>query len=152
MPRFSIRHLMTAVAITALLISDPRIALVLLILAGSIASLQNRYRRRWAVPYFVTLACVYLPFSWLVLTDYPWGDYRWFWIKLWPVLPGLPAGMFFHPNDSVEFFVSGIVTVGVVVLLTRVGASGRKSLIVTNGIALILAAMDSFIAYQLFRA
>jgi hypothetical protein len=150
MPRFSVRHLMIAVAITALLMSDPRIALVLLILAGSAATLQNRHRRRGATPYFVTLACVYLPFSWLVLMDYPWDSYRWFWIKLWPILPGLPAGMFFHPNNSVEFFVCGIATLGLVVLPTSLGAKGRKALILANGLALILAATASFVAYQLF--
>jgi hypothetical protein len=84
--------------------------------------------------------------------DYPWNSYRWTWIKLWPILPGLPAGFFFHPNDPVEFFVSGIATLGLVVLLTRLGAIGQRSLIVTNGIALILAAMVSFATYQLFRA
>ncbi len=119
MPRFSIRNLMIAVAITALMMADPRITLAFLILAGSVATLLNRYRRRWALPYFVTLACVYLPFSWLVLTGYPWDSYQWGWIKLWPVLPGLPAGFFFHPNDPVEFFVFGITTSGLVVLLTE---------------------------------
>ena len=91
---------------SALLIANARITLAFLLLAGSIATLLKRYRRRWAVPFFVTLAL--LPaVPWLVLMGYPSDGSRWTWIKLWPVLPGLPAGFFFHPNDPVDFFVSG---------------------------------------------
>jgi len=149
MPRLTIRNLMIAVALLALEMADARLAIVLLLLAGAAATLLPR-NRRWAVPYFVTLSCLYLPFSWLVLINYPWDSYRWHWIQRWPTAPGLPAGLFFHSNQFVESFVAGMTTLGLIVLLTWVGARGLKSLIAANGVALILAAMVSLVAYQLF--
>src|ERR1700761_7892938 len=119
MPRFTIRGLMIAVVALALLLADPRLGTLLLILAGSVAAFVTRKRGRWAASYAVTLACVYLPYAWLVLIDYPWNSYRWTWVKLWPILPGLLAGMFFHPNDAVEFLVDGVATLALVLLFTR---------------------------------
>lgn len=152
MPRFTIRGLMIAVVALALLLADPRLGTLLLILAGSVAAFVTGKRSRWAVPYGVTLACVYLPYAWLVLIDYPWNSYRWTWVMLWPILPGLLAGIFFHPNDAVEFFVDGVVALALVLLFTRLGAIGRRSLVVASGVALLLEAVASFVAYQLFRA
>lgn len=152
MPRFTIRGLMIAVVALAMLLADPRLGALLLILTGAVAAFVTRKRSRWAVPYVVTLACVYLPYSWLVLMDYPWNSYRWTWIALWPILPGLPAGMFFHPNDAVEFFVAGVAALALVLLFTRLGAMGRRSLIAASVVALLLEAEASFVAYQLFRA
>src|SRR3954452_18627642 len=37
----------------------------------------------------LALACLYAPYAWLVLIDHPWDSYRWHWIRMWPVLPGL---------------------------------------------------------------
>jgi len=149
MPRLTIRNLMIAVAILALVMADARLATTLLLLAGAAATLLPR-NRRWAVSYFVTLACLYLPFTWLILMNYPWDSYRWHWIHRWPLAPGLPAGLFFHSNQFVESFVAGMMTLGLVILLTWLGARGRKSFIAVNGLALILAGMESFVAYQLF--
>ena len=83
--------------------------------------------------------------------DYPWSEYRCSWVKLWPILPGLPAGVFFHSSQFAESFVAGMMTLGLVILLTSLGTKGRRVLIMANGLALILAAMVSFVAYQLFR-
>jgi hypothetical protein len=95
------------------------------------------------------VACLYLPFAWVVW-DYPWDDYRWSWIKLWPVLPGLVAGIFVHPNVDLMGLVSGTTALLLVALFTRLGASGRAALIGVNAIVLIGAGLESWIAYQLF--
>lgn len=40
----------------------------------------------------VTLLVLYVPFTWLVLMDYPWNDHRWYMIRRWPILPGFSGG------------------------------------------------------------
>ncbi|WP_435010214.1 hypothetical protein P12x_001456 [Tundrisphaera lichenicola] len=150
MPRLTIRNQMIAVAVLALLMIDARFAILSLIMAGALTTLLPQNASRWPIPYLASLSCIYLPFSWIVLMDYPWNSYRWHWIKLWPIAPGLPAGLPFHASEFAENFVSGVVTLALVALTTKLGARGRKSLIVTNMIALILSGMVSFVAYQLF--
>jgi hypothetical protein len=103
----------------------------------------------WAVPYLTTIACLYLPFAW-VLGNYPWDTYRWHWIMLWPVLPGLVAGMFVHPNDHAMMQLSGATTVLLALVFTIFGALGRKALVVANGVLLLGAGLESWLAYQLF--
>src|SRR4051812_46441592 len=116
--RFTLRRMMVGVAVLALALFDARLTTSLLL--GTVAvlavgSLLTGRTRPWAVPYLVTLACLYLPFAW-VLGDYPWDSYRWQWVKLWPVLPGLVAGLLFHPNDTAMTLVSGATAVLLVAL------------------------------------
>jgi hypothetical protein len=148
--------MMIAVAVVALACYDAQLTVFLLILATSAVAIRSRAAepigersRHWAVPYFVTLACLYLPFLW-VLWDYPWDSYRWTWVKLWPVLPGLVAGMFVHPNDLAMVRASAVTAALLVTVFTKLGSTGRAGLIVTNGLALIGAALESWFVYQLF--
>ena len=154
--RFTVRRMMAAVAVIALAFFDARLTTFLVILTTSVVAICSLLAepgggrsRHWAVPYFVTLACLYLPFAW-VIWDFPWDGYRWHWVKLWPVLPGLVAGMFAHPNDSAMALISGAVAVLLVALFTALGTSGRATLFVANGIALIGSGLESWLAYQLF--
>lgn len=40
----------------------------------------------------IVAAATYMPFAWLLFVDYPWVDYRLFWIGMWGYLPGvIPA-------------------------------------------------------------
>src|SRR5262245_11222801 len=96
--RLTVRRMMTAVAVAALALFDARLATALLLGGGAVLAAGSLLARTaggrpcpWAVPYFVTLSCLYLPFAWVIWV-YPWGD-RWHWAKLWPVLPGLVAGV-----------------------------------------------------------
>jgi hypothetical protein len=148
--------MMAAVAILALALVDARLATLLFIVTGAAFAVRSLLAgptagrtRSWAVPYFVTLACVYLPYAW-VLWDFPRDEYRLQWVKLWPVLPGLVAGTFVHPNDAAMTLVSGAVTVLLVVLFTRLGTRGRTALVVTNALALLGCGLGSWFAYQLF--
>src|SRR5690606_29121263 len=51
-------------------------------------------RFRWMVSVLVMALAIYAPFSWLILIDYPWNDYRWQWVIRWPALPMLmPAAL-----------------------------------------------------------
>jgi hypothetical protein len=148
--------MMSAVVVIALALFDARLTTLLLILFGSVVAIRSFLAeptggraRRWGVAYFVSVSCLYLPFAW-VLWDYPWDSYRWGWVKLWPVLPGIAAGMFVHPHDSLMTLVSGAVAILLVALFTTWGASGRVALVGANGIALIGSVMESWLAYQLF--
>lgn len=155
-PRFTLGRSMAATAVIALALADARLATVLLLAAGCGIALwslgagrrDGRSRGR-AVAYLATLACLYLPFAW-VLGDYPWDGYRWHWIRLAPVLPGLPAGLVAHPNDRLENLVAGAATVLLVAAFTAWGSSGRKGLVAACGVALAAACAESWIAYQLF--
>jgi hypothetical protein len=154
--RFTVGRLMVAVAVIALAIFNAQLTTLLFVLIGSAVAIRSLLAepaggrsRHWAVSYFVTLACLYLPFAWVV-RDYPWDSYRWGWIKLWPVLPGIVAGMFVHPSEYAMNLVSGAVAVLLVVLFTRLGSSGRRALLGASGIALIGSLFESWFAYQLF--
>jgi hypothetical protein len=154
--RITVGRLMIAVAVIALGLVNAQLITLLLILIGSVVAIRSLLAeptggrsRHWGVSYFVTLACLYLPFAWVVW-DYPWDSYRWGWIKLWPVLPGIIAGMFVHPSEYTMNLVSGAVAVFLVVLFTRLGGSGRRALLGASGIALIGSVLESWFAYQLF--
>lgn len=156
LPRVSTRWIMAAVAVVALALYDARLTTFLLITIGgglafrSLRAGPNDPRfRRWAFPYLVSVACLYLPFAW-VLGDFPWDGYRLGWIMLWPVLPGLLAGAFVHPNDAMMALVAGTTSILLVGLLTRLGMRGPRALVAANGIALVGASLESWVAYHLF--
>jgi len=48
---------------------------------------------------FASLVLVYAPHSWLLIVRYPWDSYHIFWVKLWPVLPGLVVVSFTEPGS-----------------------------------------------------
>src|SRR2546428_10795401 len=60
----------------------------------------------------LTVACIYLPYAWLVMDGYPWRDYRLYWIRMWPILPGLTAGRLLPPPppDAPPFTPVGAMT------------------------------------------
>src|SRR5687767_7585534 len=53
------------------------------------AIVTRRRRGRARTRFILALFCLYAPYSWLVLMDGPWNAYRWYWIRMWPLLPGL---------------------------------------------------------------
>ena len=154
LPKFRIRTLMIVVALIASALISPSLTTLVALLGASGVAIRSLLRtpagaRDWPVPYFVTLACLYLPFSWVVL-EWPWDGYQWSWIQLWPVLPGLIVGIFFHTFDTAMAFVSGTVSLLLVVIFTALGSLGRVPLVVSNLLALIGAGLESRIAYELF--
>ncbi len=84
---------------------------------GSIELHKNR--RRVALSLAVVAACLCLPFSWLLVEENNWSDDRLFWLKLWPILPGMiPGSLLFHPHDAAEFMAMGVTTLLLLVGLT----------------------------------
>src|SRR5690606_20256237 len=47
---------------------------------------SRRSRWRWTIT-AVILLVVYGPHTWIFFIDYPWGEYRWLWVKLFPAMP-----------------------------------------------------------------
>lgn len=151
------RQGMIAVAFIALGLY--RVELGVLVLISSLAFIAARSlmvgpdgtrRRRLAVSYFVTLACLYLPYLWLFVVENPWDEYVWFWIKTWPVLPGFAVGLPFHPNDTAEWYAMGVGTVVLVALFTWLGSLGRAALIGSGAVALIGSGLQSWLSYACF--
>ena len=75
--------------------------------------------RRWIIRMLVFLnyaAALYLPHGWLLFESRPWNDYHWFWLKLWPILPGLLPWLAItqllghRPNGGITFPIMGLVT------------------------------------------
>src|SRR3954462_8832425 len=95
--RFSMGRMMATVAVIALALVNAELITLLLIFIGSVVAIWSLLAaptddppHRWAIPYFVTLTCLYLPFAWLIGGD-SWDSHRWIWIKHWPILPRLLA-------------------------------------------------------------
>ena len=103
----------------------------------------------------LTVACVYLPYAWLVADGFPWSDdYRRSWVKMWPVLPGLSTFFVLGPH------VSGAVLLAAMGTMTALGlgmflflaARSRRWLPVSTLVALALSILNSWIAYAIYRA
>lgn len=99
----------------------------------------------------VVATCLYLPFSWLLVTENNWSDYRLFWLKLWTILPGfLPGALLFHPSDVAEFVTMGITTFLLLVGLTWLGSLGRYRLLAAGVIALLISIPSSMSAHSAY--
>ncbi len=101
----------------------------------------------------LVLVCLYAPYAWLVLMDYPWDSYRWLWIKMWLVLPGIlvHAVQAIHLlPDWVGFLIMGAVTCGIVALSTVLAARSKRSAIIVSIMVGLLSCANSWISYRLF--
>ena len=59
---------------------------------GVVEDLIARLRRHWlAIAFLVVAFILYAPHGWLLFADYQWNEHHWLWMRLWPILPGLPA-------------------------------------------------------------
>lgn len=118
-----------------------------------------RYRRRraWLFSLAIMAFALYSPFSWLLWIDYPLSDYHWFWLRLWPILPGLPATILLrsvmtsHMPEWMEMVCMGLVSAVLLLFCTWLGARGRWWLVITAAIVLALSCFNGWVGYQLFQ-
>jgi len=96
--------------------------------------------------------CLYAPFAWVLLIDYPWNGYQWMWVKMLPVLPGFLIGIAFHPHDAAMFVAMGVATLAMLVAGTLLGRRGRLALCIVASVAFAVSAASSFFADVAFRA
>jgi hypothetical protein len=115
-------------------------------------SLRRRAPLGWRLA--LTIACLYLPYAWLILDGERWHDYRLSWIKMWPILPGLTAGLFAIPGRStgVEFAVMGGMTAVVGAIFILLAARSRRWMPIPTVVALVLSVANSWLAYAVYRA
>lgn len=91
---------------------------------------RQQRQRRFLIAWLLVQTGLYLPFGWLLLGPYPWDEYHLQWLRLWPVLPGLIAGLpFHHETDALEFMAMAVGTVLLVAALSSLGRLGRAGLI-----------------------
>src|SRR5947208_10240474 len=93
----------------------------------------------------LTMACVYLPYAWLVLDGERWHDYRMSWIKMWPILPGLLAGALVIPRGSnaVEFAAMGAMAAVFTGVFLLLAARSRRWVPIPTILALALSVLNS---------
>jgi hypothetical protein len=103
----------------------------------------------------LALACLYAPYSWLVLIDHPWDTYRWHWIKLWPVLPGLlvhAVPVVHRQPDWLSYLAMGGVTALIIAPTILSSGRSRRAALITAAVVVLLSSANGWIAYQLFLA
>ena len=87
------------------------------------------------------------------MDGYPWRGYRLGWIKMWPILPGLTAGLIIHPRtDPIEFAAMGAMTAVGAGLFLFLAARSRRWVPIPTLLALALSALNSWLAYAIYRA
>jgi hypothetical protein len=123
-----------------------------------LAQLSRRHERRrrrsrflWSLA--ASLFSIYSPYCWLLFTDYPWSSYRWHWVRMWPVLPGLfPAHLLARKYSSpVEYVIMGLITAAVLSVAVLLGSRGLRWLVVTAALIFLLSVLNSWMAYHAFR-
>jgi len=99
----------------------------------------------------MVLVCLYAPYVWLVLIDYPWDSYRWLWIKLWLLLPGILVHLIqaIHLLPDWMGFL-GAITFGIVAVSIVLAARSKRSAIIGSIIIGLLSCANSWISYRLF--
>ena len=107
---------------------------------------------RWRLIAPLLLACVYVPYAWILLLNYPWTNYRLLWLKAWPVLPGLGAAVFVRGTRT-QFAVMGAITavvLSVVYLVVRRCGQRPGRVIAVAAVVLVLSVANSIFAYMVF--
>ncbi len=112
---------------------------------------RSRVRRRLG-SLGIVLLCLYAPFSWLLFIDYPRSAYRWYWLAMWPVLPGFLAGVKFHSSEPLELTVMGLATAVAIGLLTYVGTLGVWGRVASIVLALAISVPTAMMSYLVFRS
>jgi hypothetical protein len=104
----------------------------------------------------VMLPALYLPQLWVVwIGDYPWCDYRWHWVKMFWLLPGLIVEFYTgHAarTESWQFVWMAVFAITIWLVVVTLGRRGGRWLWVTGGLTFLLSCVAARIAEALFRA
>jgi hypothetical protein len=119
---------------------------------GIVRIANDRRRLRVLTPVAVVAACLWLPFSWLILTHGGWDSYRLSWLRMWPFLPGfLPGALLFLPkHDLLAFSTMAITTLIMMIGLTWLGCRSRGGLIAAAAITMLISVPTALIAYTAY--
>ncbi len=114
-------------------------------------------RRHWWLSLNVMAFAMYAPFGWLLFIDYPWNSYHWLWVRMWPILPGLPATILLRSflrlrlPDWAEMMCMGVFALSLLGLFTWLGTRGKRWLIFTAAAGLALSCCNGWVGYLLFQ-
>lgn len=120
-------------------------------------------RRRLLVSWLVMSLVMYAPYGWLLSMDYPWSDYRWHWIRMWPALPlflvasafrvGKLSRQLLHIEFDGPVAIAALSALSLLLLygLVRLGARGWRWLIPAALVLLIFSIFNSLGLYGAFR-
>lgn len=103
----------------------------------------------------LALACLYAPYAWLLLLDGPWDSYRWHWVRMWPILPGLLAHAIpavHRLADGLGYVVMAMATSLVFALVVSLARRGRRTAILVSVVVAAFSVANAWIAYRLFLA
>ena len=114
-----------------------------------------RLRPSWyATIGFVALA-LYVPCSWVFWIDHSWNGYRWFWVKLSPILPaGMPMFVIHHwvPFDEpLGIALLTIITAALGVTSVYLAHRSRMALIVVCVALLVYGIYNAIGCYAIFH-
>lgn len=119
---------------------------------------ERRARRwRWLRAFLIVAFIMYAPHAWLLFIDYPWSDYHWDWLRMWPILPGLPATILTRLYlsrdlpDWVEFAHMGALAAIVLVACTWIASRNRWALIIVIVLLAPLSIWLGLASHALFR-
>ncbi|MBM4107499.1 MAG: hypothetical protein FJ255_01580 [Phycisphaerae bacterium] len=110
-------------------------------------------QRRWACS--ATAAALYLPFTWVLWIDYPWTDYRWLWVKMLPVLPGLLPSRLIVGHAAPEwvlFTLAGVLSGAALASAGWLAGRSRAWLVGVTIAGLAYSIPCAYGAYNAFRA
>ena len=110
-------------------------------------------RGRRVILAFTTVSlALYAPFAWLLQLDFATKSYHFQWLCMWPILPGLVAGIPLkrHYDDPGLIAGSGIAAAIFLIVLTSVGARFRLGLPIALAVALVISIPTSFLSHWLF--
>ena len=97
-----------------------------------------------------------MPFCWLLVADYPWSEYRWFWVIRWPVLPGLGVLPLVRPlgveTTAGETIAMGLMTLALATIATGLARRSRCWLVGVCSVLAIYGVWMLFASHAVFRA
>lgn len=108
--------------------------------------------RTFARDFWIILACLYLPFLW-VLTPYDWMSNEIFWATMLPILPGFcihwPLNWFLHSRSILELPLVILTATLLIAGLARLAIRGRLGM--ACFMALLVAIPSSLLAQAFYR-
>lgn len=120
-------------------------------------ALRRRRRKRWVRSMLLVAVIMYAPHAWLLFIDYPWSEHRWFWLTLWPLLPGLPwvlverFAIGWRLPEWLGLVVMGAFAGGQLLLLSWLASRGRKWMIAIAIVLIPLSIWLGIVSHALFQ-
>ena len=121
------------------------------------AAMARANRRRLLLVAIMMALAFYGPYSWVLWIDYPWDEYRWHWVNMWPAMPLLlPATITLRSlfaievDEAIAIWVTAAVCAALLYLLIRIAAKGWSIAALVSLIVLVGSCVHSWMLYHAF--